>query len=100
MELLIRIAHKQPVVSTAHVTASQRGDVIAAMPDGHAWSDAERTFPEWIIITAEITEDDVESLMEAGREGEPPWRRRIGVEVDGLVPGVVLTREELVARYF
>lgn len=100
MELLIRNVHKHPIVSTAHESGSQYGDVIAAMPDGHPWSEAERNNAEWTIITADISEEGVAALMEAGRGDEPKWRRRIGINIEGLSAGAVLSRDELTSRYF
>jgi hypothetical protein len=100
MELLIRTQHKQPQVSMLHETASQRGDVIAIQADGWAWSDAERSNPDWIIVTSDISPVDAVELMEAGRSDEPQWRRRIGIEVDGLQSGDIVAREQLLARTF
>lgn len=95
MELLIRIIDK----STAE-DASQRGDVICACPDGWAWSDAERSNPDWIIIKADITEIECDALLESGRLGEPQYRRRLGVDPVGLMSGDELTRSALMARVF
>ena len=49
MDLLIRIIDKQPAASMLSETASQRGDLIAACPDGWAWTAIERDNPDWII---------------------------------------------------
>lgn len=100
MELLIRIVDKHPAVSTLYERASQRGDVIVAVPDGWDWSNAERSNPEWIIVRAEITEIEVDALLEPGRLGEPQYRRRLGIDPSGLTAGAVLTREALMARIF
>lgn len=100
MELLIRQAHKRPLVDILHVSASQRGDVIAICPPGHPWSEAERNNPDWLLVHATLTAKDVEHLLEAAREGEPGWRRRVGINVDGLQAGAVLTRDELMGRAF
>ena len=100
MELLIRITDKQPVIAAIYEQSSQRGDVICAMPDGWQWSEAERTNPDWIIVKAEITEIESLALLEGGRPNEPQWRRRLGVNHDGLKSGDVLTRDELTARVF
>ena len=95
MELLIRTVDKSAVER-----ASQRGDVISACPDGWAWSAAERGNPDWIIVHADITDIEVGALMEPSRDGEPVYRRRVGVNPDGLTSGDVLSREELMARLF
>lgn len=95
MELLIRLIDKSEAEN-----ASQRGDVIAAMPEGWEWSAAERNNHDWIIITADITEIEVAALMEPGRPNEPQYRRRLGINPDGLTSGDVLNRVELMARVF
>ena len=100
MELLIRIADKHPVVAAQYEMAGQRGDVIAACPDGWAWSPAERDNPDWIIVTADITDIEAGALLEGARPGEPRFRRRLGVNPDGLQSGSVLDREQLMARVF
>ena len=100
MELLIRITDKQPIVSMDYEKSSQRGDVICACPDGWAWSAAERTNPDWIIVSADITEIEAGALLESSRPGEPQYRRRIGVNPDALQTGDTLTREQLMARVF
>lgn len=100
MELLIRIKDKHPAVSVSYERASMRGDVIAACSDGWAWSDAERNNPEWIIVTARITEVETGALMEPGRIGEPQYRRRLGVNPDGLQSGDILSRTDLLAKVF
>lgn len=100
MELLIRVTDKHPVVSDQYEVASQRGDVIAACPDGWSWSVAERSNPDWIIVLAAITEVEVGALLEGYRPNEPKYRRRLGVNPDGLQTGDTLTREQLLARIF
>jgi len=100
MELLIRTVHKHPVVATIHESASQMGDVIAACPDGWAWSESERSHPDWIIVRASITDIEVEALLEPARPGEGSLRRRLGVSVVGLVAGDVLNRSELMGRVY
>lgn len=100
MELLIRIVDKHPAVSMLRETSSQRGDVICAMPDGWQWSSAERNSSDWILITADITEAEAEALLEEARPNEPKYRRRLGVNTDGLKAGAVLTRAELNGRVF
>lgn len=100
MELLIRIVDKQPAVSTMSEVASQRGDVICACQDGWGWSYAERSNPDWIIVKADITEIEADALLESFRPGEPKYRRRLGVNPDGLKSGDVLTRDQLTARVF
>ncbi len=95
MELLIRTVDKSD-----EETASKRGDVIVFQPDGFEWSVLERSNPEWVIITAQITEVEAETLTEGSRNGEPNYKRRVGVNVDSLKSGDVLTRTELMARVF
>lgn len=100
MELLIRVVDKHQPNSEAYETASQRGDVICACPDGWPWSDAERTNPDWIIISADITEVEAGALLESGRPDERQFRRRLGVNPDGLTAGERLSRDALMARVF
>jgi hypothetical protein len=100
MELLIRVNHKQPVGSELHDTASQAGDVIAAVENGWPWSNAERKNPDWIIVHCELTQSEVEALLEPARMNETPWRRRLGINPDMLKSGDVLTRAQLMARLF
>lgn len=100
MELLIRTVDKHPAESAEYERASQRGDVICAVADGWEWSAAERENPEWIIIRADITQIEIDALMEPGRTGEPQYRRRVGVNTEGLLAGDLLTREQLMARVF
>lgn len=95
MELLIRVVDKHPSGSPNHESASQRGDVIAACPDGWSWSDSERNNPEWIIIKADIVEVEAGGLLEGHRPNEPKYRRRIGIDPTGLKSGDVLTRAQL-----
>jgi hypothetical protein len=95
MELLIRTVDK-----TADETASKRGDVIVFQPDGFVWSALERSNQEWIIVTAQITEVEAEALTEGPRTGEPNYKRRVGVNIDGLHAGDVLTRNELMSMVF
>lgn len=95
MELLIRTVNKSSAEN-----ASQRGDVIVTQPDGFGWSVLERSNPEWIIVTAQITEVEAEFLTEGPRNEEPNYKRRVGVTVDGLKSGDVLTRNEIMARVF
>lgn len=100
MELLIRVAHKQPIDSELHETSSQCGDVISVVPDGWEWSIAERENPDWIIIGCDITAVESDALTEPGRVDEPKWRRRLGVNTDGLKPGDTLTRAQINSRIF
>ncbi len=95
MELLIRATDKAEAEN-----ASKRGDVIAACPDGWEWSAAERGNPDWIIIQANITQIEADALLEGFRPGEPQYRRRLGVNPNGLKSGDGLSRTDLTARIF
>lgn len=95
MELLIRTVDKASAEN-----ASKRGDVIVFQPDGFGWSAPERSNPEWVIVTAQITEVEADALTESPRMGEPNYKRRVGVNIDGLQAGDVLTRNELMIRVF
>lgn len=100
MELLIRIVDKVPVGNPDYARASQRGDVIVACPDGWNWTTREKSNPDWIIVSANITQIEATALQESWRGGEPQFYRRIGVDPTGLSNGDVLTREQLMARVF
>ena len=56
MEVLARLVDKGPAED-----CSKRGDVIAVQQDGWAWSDAELTNPDWVIIS-------VNSLLDTDRD--------------------------------
>lgn len=100
MELLIRVVHKQPVDSELHDVSSQCGDVIACVPDGWEWSPAERENPDWIIVHCGLVDVEAGALLESGRVDETQWRRRIGINVDELTSGDILTRAQLIVRTF
>ena len=100
MELVICLEHKHPIVAQLHATAVQRGDVIEIMPEGFEWGKLTCENPDWIIIKSDITKVEKEALLESGRPGETQWWRRVGINVEGLKTGDVLTRQDLMARTF
>lgn len=57
-ELLARLIDKGPGED-----ASKRGDVIVSHPDGWAWSVAERTNRDWIIIKVGILDVERDTLI-------------------------------------
>jgi hypothetical protein len=63
MELLIRIKDKEQPDKELAQRASKAGDVIAACPDGWAWTEAEKTNPEWRIIQVPLLEVEKDALL-------------------------------------
>lgn len=69
-ELLVWVMDKEPAgdpVTDLH--RPRRGDVIVACPDGHPWSQAERTHPRWVIIKVPgmtLAEGEALTHMEPG----------------------------------
>lgn len=83
MELLVKVT-------------GSRGDVIAAQKDGWPWSVREKVHPDWIILTANITDVEAEALTEPARPGDASFIRHVGFLVSGFKAGDVITRAELV----
>jgi hypothetical protein len=69
-ELLIRIIDRGGVDVAKGYTDSKAGDVIAACPDGWAWSEAERTAPYWRIIQVKLLASETAVLLAVG-DGDP-----------------------------
>ena len=59
MELLIRIVNR----GDGGPGDSQAGDLIAAMPDGFAWGEVERTAPFWRIVRVGLVQAEVNALL-------------------------------------
>jgi hypothetical protein len=93
MELLIRTVDKGP--DAMH---SKRGHVIWVCPDGWEWSEAERTNPEWMIISVPITQIEADGLLSLPHDGDPPGRRRFRLNLNGLAHGNTISRAALMAR--
>ena len=75
MELLVCVRdkrnHNDPVKDHLLI---KRGDVIAAMPDGFAWSKIERENPDWRILRVQdMTETEAVSYTSGEK---PPSERR------------------------
>lgn len=81
MEFLIRIVDKG-----VQIDASKAGDVIAAMPDGWAWSQAELTNPEWRIVSVlGVLQSTVDALLSQTQvESAQKRRREYGVDFSQL----------------
>lgn len=63
MEALVRIIDR-----SAAEDDSKRGDVICVQPDGWAWSEAERTNPDWLIIKVTgLLNTDRDTMHATGR---------------------------------
>lgn len=65
------------------------GHVIEAMPDGHPWSEAERSNPAWRIVRADLTPVEADALRVFGGSA-------IRLDVVGMPDQ--MTREQLYAR--
>lgn len=73
MEALVRIVDR-----SADEADSKRGDVIVVQPDGWAWSQEERTNPDWLIIkVASFLGTDRDTALATGRNfPQGRFRRR------------------------
>lgn len=83
MEFLIRVNDR-----SARVDDSKRGDVIAACQDGWAWSTAEQTNPDWVIVVAPLTQAEADDLLAVDTDiatGNLKRRRKYTVNVTGLL---------------
>jgi len=105
-ELLIRVVDKFPPTGDPRRDAgrSVRGDVIAAVPDGHPWSTRERENPGWVIVRVpgmteaegwsfQAGEPGGRSVRARGRPDKYPHTRLFMLDLDALPPltaGVVL----------
>lgn len=83
-ELLFRVVDKAP----GQIGAALAGDVIAVCPDGHRWSTAEQTNPDWRIVKfpgvdAALMSDYVEAQMDIA--GRLLFKRAIGVDMTTTV---------------
>lgn len=64
MELLIRVVDRPTEKGIAREKQLQRGDVVAAMPDGHKWSRRERENPHWRILALPgLTKAEADALL-------------------------------------
>lgn len=86
MELLVRIVDRSEAESD-----SKRGDVIAVQPDGWAWTDAERTNPDWLIIkVANLLATDRDTMVSTAQQFPAGRfrRREWGLDFSGApLPG-------------
>ena len=73
LELLIKIKSRHCKDRKLDAQRLHAGDVIAAKPDGWAWSVRERENPEWVIVRAPITEVEAQALI--AMEFDPLHRR-------------------------
>ncbi|HRZ95809.1 MAG TPA: hypothetical protein P5262_04585 [Candidatus Moranbacteria bacterium] len=62
-EALVQVVDQQASNPEEDKKASlKRGDVIAILPEGHTWTDTERT--SYLIVKIKITPEEAEKLME------------------------------------
>ena len=63
-ELLVRTVDKvNPDDPVKNAQLKKRGDVVCTKHAGSWWSELERTSPEWTILTLELSEAELKSLM-------------------------------------
>lgn len=100
MELLIRTRDK----ATDDPMASKAGDVIAACPDGWAWTAAERASPDWTIVRVDLLPVEVDALLATRMaQGQIVARRAQRIDVARLTRRrqgedvAVMTRRAVVA---
>lgn len=82
MEFLIRVNDR-----SVRDHDSKRGDVIAVCPDGWAWSQAELTNPDWVIVSAPLTQIEADALLAVHSDPvtqASKRRRKWAVNVSGL----------------
>lgn len=84
MEILVRVVDKHPIVSMDYEASSQRGDVIAVCPNGHPWSPAELTNPDWRIIRAPILQAEADALLSKSQDATVKRRREWKINLDAL----------------
>jgi hypothetical protein len=64
MELLVRVVDKRSDDKVNDIMLTKRGDVIVVKPDGHDWTERERTYPEWRILRLpDMTEAEAYSFI-------------------------------------
>jgi len=76
MELLVRIIDKYQPDPELNPFVSKRGDFIVGMPDGHGWSELERTEDYWRIIRCPILQTHGDTLGQQKFFEHKPRRRR------------------------
>jgi hypothetical protein len=84
MEILVRVVDKHPVESPDYEASSQRGDVIVVCPNGHPWSPAELTNPDWRIIRAPILQAEADALLAKSQDVTVKRRREWKIDLDAL----------------
>lgn len=89
-EILIALADKHnPNDPAACAMCHKRGDGIHVAPDGHAWSERERTHEGWrILVLPLVSESAASALLAPGRvspgSGKLPTRAAFFLDLDGL----------------
>ncbi len=75
-EVLVRTVGKDQPDLTIASLASKAGDVIAVCPDGWGWTERELTNNDWRIISVNILQTTIDSLLSrVPVVGQPPRRR-------------------------
>lgn len=100
MEFLVRTRDKLTPDDPRHLLFTRRGESIVACPDGHAWSEAERTNPDWLIVRRpDLSEAEAGALSAPLRaapgSGEIPQLRAFYFDLDSDPPAVAARRPVL-----
>lgn len=82
MELLVRIIDKEQPDETKRELVSKRGDVIAVCPDGHPWTETERTVDFWRIIRTPILMTHAETMLDQKIQLNGKLKRRREYSID------------------
>lgn len=77
-ELLVRTVDKTNDDPYLDAQLTKRGDVVVIVPDGHEWSEAERSNPHWRILKFPgVPESDLASLTAPEPETNPSKPNRM-----------------------
>ena len=74
--MLVQVVDKKNADPYVDVGCYKRGDVIVICPDGHPWSEAERTNPDWTILKVPGAVDRHAGLLK-GEPGDPRLDRML-----------------------
>jgi hypothetical protein len=97
LETLLRVKDKldDNPTKALEVTRMHRGDTVVWMPEGHTWSDEEKTNPAWRIVRLNITVSEAEALVSP--ELDPTglkancWKRVRKFDLELIGPGAFRT---------
>lgn len=82
-EMLVRIVDKINPDPKLDLLCRKRGDVVCIMPDGHGWSEAEITNPEWTIVKFPgVSRDKLDHFIHVDRNQDGKLIRRCANSFD------------------